>query len=197
MSLSVRIAWISTLTIVLCAGVAVAVAAQDSPVVPAPFSASLVCRDEVPVFGSEGSEEQVVPGITVMRLGTPTWSMIVEEASDARLEGDATFAMNGDLYWEGPSVAEAGEASLADVMVARLRIENAGGSWDGTTYLLSLAPEHPPEFAADVIALAGAGGYEGVVALTELRQGANVCRWDLQGVVIERGLPPVPELPAD
>ena len=80
-------------------------------------------------------------------------------------------------------------------MTGSLHIQNDEGAWEGTTYLLSLADE--PQFAADVVALAGSATYDGLVALAEMRQGDDVCAWDLKGAIIEGGLPPAPAIPAE
>jgi hypothetical protein len=177
----------------LLVGSAVGVASQsddahDQP--PAGFTVKLVCSDETPVFASEQSEGEFAPGIVVTKLGTPTWSLAVHEASDPRLDGTATLAMNGDLYARtdlGPD-----ESSFADVFVASLRIENDDGLWEGSTYMLDLLNER--QFASDVLPLVGDGAYAGLVALTEIRQGTNICELDLKGAIIEGDLPVIPEI---
>jgi hypothetical protein len=173
-----------------------AVEPEASAVVePIAFDADLTCADPDPTFTSEGSEEEIAPGLTLMRLPTPTWSMTVGSASDARLAGDATFALSGDLYWDGPSVAEAASPSLADVFVGTLRIATADGAWEGTTYAFALANEQ--QVPADAVVLTGSGAYEGLVALTVMEQGASLCEWALHGVILAGGLPPAPVLPSD
>ena len=142
------------------------------------------------MFASEQSEVQFAPGIVVMKLGTPTWSLVFEEASDPRIDGTATLAMNGDLYQEadlGPD-----ESSFADVFVATLRIQNDEGAWQGATYLLDLLNER--QFASDILPLVGEGAYGGLVALTEMRQGTNICEWDLKGAIVDGDLPAIPEI---
>ena len=181
---------VGSVAIGLWASAGAAAAAQDGAVVPAGFTAGLLCADEAPTFAGEGDEEEVAPGLTVMTLPTPTWSMTIVEPTDPRLAGEATFALNGVTYWDGPSVGEAADPSLADVMVGTLRIQDADGAWEGTTYLLSLLNEE--QFASDVVVLTGSGAYDGLVAVTEMRQGENICAWDLKGAIVAGGLPEAP-----
>ena len=151
-----------------------------------------MCSDAEPTFASEGSEEQIAPSLTIMRLPTPTWSMAVESATDERLRGAAVFAVNGDLYWDGPSVADAASPSLADIVVGTLRIADDAGTWTGTTYALALADE--PQVSADAVLLAGSGAYEGLHALTVMEQGASLCEWELHGVIVTGPVPSPPVL---
>jgi hypothetical protein len=167
--------------------------AQEGRSAPTPFTARLACTDETPTFTTEQAEEQVTPDLTIMRLGTPTWALAVEGSGDPRIAGEATLAMNGDLYWEGPSVAEAGDSSVADVFVATVRIQDADGAWEATTQRLALANEDL--FPSDVVVFVGSGAYEGLVALASMTQGASICEWDLEGAVIDGPLPAAP-LPA-
>jgi hypothetical protein len=187
----------TAIAIGLLAGSAVAVAAQDAEaerMPPTAFTGRLVCSDEVPVLAGEQSEEQFASGITLEKLGTPTWSMKVEDASDPRLDGDGTFALNGDGYWEGV-VGDTADVSLVDVMVGAIRIRNDAGAWQGVTYLVNVGDE--PQFDADVVLLVGSGGYTGLVAMTEMRQRTNICDWDLRGVIVEGDLPLIPEVSAE
>ena len=71
-----------------------------------------------------------------------------------------------------------------------MSVANAEGAWEGTTYLLSLVNEE--QFGTDVVVLTGSGAYDGLVAVTEMRQGENICAWDLKGAIVAGGLPEAP-----
>jgi hypothetical protein len=169
--------------------VTTAVAREEADrIAPQPFTATLACTDEAPTFAGEGSEEQLALDLTLMTLATPTWPIAVE-ASDGRLTGEGTQAVNGDLYWAGPSVADA--ISSIDVLVATIRFGDDAGSWQGARYFYMTGDE--PQFPTDVVVLEGQGAYAGLVALTSMTMGASLCEAELSGAIVQGGLPVIPE----
>lgn len=188
---TINTAVIYILAISLLVGSAVGVAAQEAAVSPPQsFTATLACTDEMPSFLGEGEEIQLGPDLTLMRLGTPTWPIAVE-ASDPDLNGVGTLAVNGDGYWAGPSVAEAADASIADVMVATVHFGSDAGAWTGTRYLYATDDEQ--QFPTDVVRLDGDGAFDGWTALATVTIGTSLCDLELRGVVLRDAMPDTPE----
>jgi len=183
---------ISILALSLLAGSAVGVVAQEAAISPPrPFTATAACTDEMPSFLGEQEEIQLGPDLTLTRLGTPTWHIAVE-ASDPDLTGEGSLAMNGDGYWEGPSLAEAADTSIADVMVVTVHFGNAAGAWTGTRYLYAADDEQ--QFPTDVMRLDGDGAFDGWTALAAMTIGNNLCDLELTGVVLRSAMPETPQV---
>jgi hypothetical protein len=189
---TIRNALVPIPAIVLLVGQSVGVAAQEAAVSPPQaFTATLACTDEMPSFLGDGEEVQLGPDLTLTRLGTPTWNVAVD-ASDPDLDGEGILAVNGDGYWAGPSVAEAADASIADVMVATVRFGSEAGAWTGTRYLYAADDEQ--QFPTDVVRLDGDGAFDGWTALAAMTIRTSLCDIELKGVVLRSAMPDTPEL---
>jgi len=132
-----------------------------------------------------GTDEQVVVAhpdgeMTIERRRGFTWSGTIT-ATDPRFSGTHYYSWDGDTYTlasgaEGPSAYAEG-----------LRIESAGGAWQGTATGATL----PDGASANgPLVLTGEGAYEGLTAVLVWIKGS--CFFDFQGIVMEFPDPPVP-----
>lgn len=173
-------------------GVVGTIAQDDVAVVPQPFSATLKCTDRHTTPTYEREEIQLGPELHVRRLRTPTWSIFVQ-ASDPDLTGEGSVAMNGDLYWSGPSIKEG--TAIADVLTLTIRFGSDNGSWAGTRYLYHDGDAEI--FPTDVIRLDGDGSFQGRTALASMTIGNSFCSARLTGVLFRHGPPEAPGAPVD
>lgn len=177
----------------LLAGGTVGAAAQSSdgePLAPTPFTGHLGCPEEPPRAG-DYTEDQFSSDVTLGKLRGLAGSLTIDEMSDPRLDGVATYILNEDSYWEGET-GNTADTSFVDVLAQTIRIVNGDGAWEGTRLGLNLDAE--PRFSADAVALAGEGDYRNLVALVEMSGGTGLCDFDIAGVIIDGFLPPVPDL---
>jgi hypothetical protein len=109
----------------------------------------------------------------------------VEEMSDARLDGDYVLAVTASTV----RFADGYEP----LWYGSFRIENEDGAWQE---MPSLTLQYPDETASTrTSALIGEGAYEGLVAIAELTYHPVGIEFDLQGVVVDGELPPMPSHP--
>jgi S-formylglutathione hydrolase FrmB len=100
--------------------------------------------------------------------------------SDPRLMGD--YFVSVDMEYEGAG---------AEVWSYTRRIENADGTWQGSTTSANL-PGAGPNTSVTLV-LTGEGAYEGLTALFEETYDNGTCSSVVRGLIIEGEPPPPPE----
>ena len=98
--------------------------------------------------------------------------------SDPRLEGIVTHTLNTDDQ----------SGRMYRVLSESWRMENAGGTWQGSEHSVIL-PDGSRTTATAV--LSGEGAYAGLTALVEVTFVGFDKEW--RGVILEGSLPPLPE----
>lgn len=119
----VKTPFISAITMVLLAGSAVGVAAQDDPMAPAAVTGTALQKTQ-----ESGGTPTMVEAFGMLREGlqfTSTW-----EASDPRLSGESTITGNAIGYSEQQMEVGSGDSTL----------ENDGGRWVGRATVLAGYP---------------------------------------------------------
>jgi hypothetical protein len=171
-----KIALITIVAVGLLAGSMSGVSAESedaSPVGPFEFTGEFVAG---PCTGEETTE--IAAGVELKRgrSCTPTASM-----SDARLDGNITFAENGDRYLDGSGL-------LIDSTA--ISIENEGGIW---REIPRVSVEFPgtASSSTSMYVFVGDGDYTGMTAVMEATSTGHGA--DLRGFILERELPPPPE----
>jgi hypothetical protein len=183
---------VSAIAIGLLAGSAVGVAAQDDAGMdPAFFTAQ---------FGDgTGFEDSELEGADPEFGRTLNITEITVDATDPRASGVMDRAVSSRCFGaEG--------CPDADVRVLSMRLENDGGSWEGTG--LGLAPANNRNI--EVWNLIGQDGYEGLSMVMVVGGNKNVAKAALKGEKLKKNaaptawgwisptseIPAVPDLPA-
>lgn len=131
------------------------------PLVPAPSATPTVSQKPTPVPATDGQGDENVVGAeattlvsdyTQTKVGDVTQVRgvvlkVVETMNDPRVSGTGTFSFSADLY-----------ASAVGPAWGTMRIENAGGAWEGTC---RGAGWNGGDAGARACWLAGSGGYQG------------------------------------
>ena len=165
--------FISTLAIGLLAGSAVGVAAQVAPV---EFTARWAGGPMVREISTNAADD-----VVQYRHGAFRPQVLVA-ASDPRLTGDVSLAVNWDEY------AASGGPRVVNYA---FRIENDGGAWQQLPTINIVLPEG--DVLGVVGVFAGEGEYEGLNAVFDNVIDSQTETFDLHGYIIEAELPPAPE----
>jgi hypothetical protein len=163
----------SVVTVVLTSGLVGAVLAQDDQVI-GPMGANYFTATDTPISGGtfawvEGSEYTEAEGVTAVTDFV---------ATDPRISGQATWTSNIRFY---PYGEEGGIDPAA--WASAVRIENADGSWVGTT----TGYHDPADATREWNVVDGEGAYEGLTAVFRFAAEAGY-----EGVIVPGGLPPFP-----
>jgi hypothetical protein len=177
----------------------VAQADDDRPVQsPTEFNGRLSCSDD----WQEGTISDIVLGpmgegdLVRREIRGGFFRPKVDEMSDPRFAGKYTAYLDSDEYiYPGVDLEE-----HPVLMTGVLRIEDDEGAWQG------FAPDayvpDAPLTTWGLLTLTGEGAYEGLSAVQWMNlvddacscvdPSADPCAWDVQGLVFEGEMPPVP-----
>ena len=167
---AVKTTTISILAIVLLAGSAVGVAAQETdPMAPSTF---IMQRAAEPGLATARTGERIVDGPV--------------ESTDQRASGDLTLAVAS-----APVDVADGDGGV--VQRNAVRLLNDGGSWVGTHRRFLTFPSDGPETVQFLGELVGEGAYEGLTMFLAETGDTEDVRW-LGVIVPTDDVPAVPDL---
>jgi hypothetical protein len=178
------------LVALLSVGVLVVGAQSPSPVPeaaaprpPVPFTGQFECGPEVR-SGTEARTELVVDegrGSVLQSRGY-AWQQAIE-TNDPRLSGVQHYSGEGDTF----SLSGSGGLEQRVVGWVTVRIENAGGAWQGG--MVDLFREGEVENLGGTYVLAGEGSYEGLTAIYEIVDQPSDCVFGIEGLIFEGDVP--------
>jgi hypothetical protein len=153
-------------------------AAQLAPV---SFTGHIVCGDEVRGGSMTTSTFQFAEGNgSVTSDHGHAWEQSAT-MSDPRLEGTHYHSRQTDIFM----IPSSTRMEQRVITWATQRIENDGGSWQGT--MLDFVRQGESGYHETYL-LTGAGGYEGLSAIYDIAP-AGACAFDVWGVIFEGDLP--------
>jgi hypothetical protein len=178
----------------LVVGPLVTVAQSDPAVeVPAPFEGFIPC----PSYWEDGNTTNVVLGSVeggnLVRRETrgAMWRVNHVEMSDPRVSGTYTAYFDYDEYITPQIDIE----DCPGFFSGLLTLEGETGGWRGSWVDMGWAESPYDADQWTTIVLSGRGAHEGLTAMLAMRFAEETCGWDVQGIVFEGAMPPVPDAP--
>lgn len=169
--------------------VAMPVLAQEDAGAPVGVSGAWSWCDAADYVTAETTEGESARGYPItLHRGGSSWTPVT--ASDPRLAGTLRGLHSSDVY-------DVGDEAQIIVMSLITRIENDDGAWSGASNgFYDTAATNDPDPSTDILTLVGSGDYEGLTAIIQLIGVGDKCEYTFRGVIVDGGLPPLPEVGA-
>lgn len=129
---------------------------------------------------ADETEAWGVDGVDPLHEIDGEWLYEVISTSDARFDGEVTYAYNNDRY----------RSLDLQVHHSEFHLTNDEGSWHERPAAMLGYPDLRPSTRTGVFD--GAGAYDGLVAVAQLTWDPSAQTWDVDGFVIAGGYPPLP-----